>query len=96
MEEVIQRFPHLAEQISEILDDQSLTKCRNVGRSWKKLIDANDKMIDDKWTRICNIQGSSQGLTFVAKTGQDQVFQRILDKEADTGSSIRSNHRDKF
>ena len=41
MEEVISRFPHLAEKIVKDLDDQNLAKCREVGRSLKEIIDDN-------------------------------------------------------
>ena len=48
MEEVFLRFPHLAESLYENLDDQNLSKCREVGRSWNSFIDNNDLL----WTRI--------------------------------------------
>ena len=46
--EFIQRFPELAEGIFEILDDQSLTSCRLVEKSWKNLIDGRNY----PWERI--------------------------------------------
>ena len=36
------RFPHLAEQIFEELDNKSLTNSRVVGASWHNFIDARD------------------------------------------------------
>ena len=42
MEEVILRFPHLGRQIFEKLDNQSLSKCRIIGKTWKSFID-NEK-----------------------------------------------------
>ena len=38
IEEAVLRFPHLGEQIFEILDDQSLLKCQKVSRQWKVFI----------------------------------------------------------
>ena len=48
MEEVFLRFPHLAESLYENLDDQNLSKCREVGQSWKSFIDDNNLL----WIRI--------------------------------------------
>ena len=48
MEEVLLRFDHLAKHIFEISDNKTLTRCREVGRSWKNLIDYEDI----PWIRI--------------------------------------------
>ena len=48
MEEVFLRFSHLAESIFENLDNQNLSKCREVGQSWKSFIDGNTLV----WIRI--------------------------------------------
>ena len=48
MEEVLLRFDHLAKHIFEISDNETLTRCREVGRSWKNLIDYEDI----PWIRI--------------------------------------------
>ena len=48
MEEVFSRFPHLAESLFEKLDNQNLSKCLEVGQSWKFFIDYYNLM----WTRI--------------------------------------------
>ena len=37
-EETFLRFPHVAEQIFETLDIQSLSKCQEVGKSWQNFI----------------------------------------------------------
>ena len=37
-EETFLRFPHIAEQIFEILDIQSLSKCQEVGKCWQNFI----------------------------------------------------------
>ena len=48
MEEILLRFGHLAKHIFEISDNETLTRCREVGRSWKNLIDFEDI----PWIRI--------------------------------------------
>ena len=48
MEEVLLRFPHLAESVFEELDNQNLSKCLEVGHSWKLFIDYYNLV----WTRI--------------------------------------------
>ena len=40
MEEIIFRFPHLAEQIFEELDSQSLVKGKKTSRTWNEFIDS--------------------------------------------------------
>ena len=51
MDEVFLRFLHLAEQVFEPLDDESLLRSRLVARSWKNFIDYKDY----PWTRIQKI-----------------------------------------
>ena len=48
MNEVLTRFPHVGEQIFANLDDQNLTKCREVCDPWMTFLDS-EKFI---WTRI--------------------------------------------
>lgn len=48
MEEVFLRFPHLGESIFQNLDNQNLSKCLEVGQSWKSFIDCANLM----WIRI--------------------------------------------
>ena len=55
--ELILRFPHLAEAMFEILDDQSLTSCRLVEKSWKNLIDSKNY----SWERIVKRSNLEQG-----------------------------------
>ena len=77
---MILRFPHIAEQIFEKLDNKPLVDCRKVGRSWHKLID--DK--NYPWLRIVNIpsipQTSDTFLHVAARTGQAKIFDIILDE----------------
>ena len=39
MEEVVQRFPNISQQIFENLDNESLVLCREVCKAWKNCID---------------------------------------------------------
>ena len=39
LEETFWRFPHLAEQIFDEIDDQNLVKCREVNKWWQRFID---------------------------------------------------------
>ena len=52
MEETLIKFhgilPHIGEHIFEELDNQSLTKCREVCKSWKEIIDHKNI----PWNRI--------------------------------------------
>ena len=81
MEEIIVRFVHLAEQISEKLDNQSLAKCREAGRSWKKIIDAKKY----SWSRICNtpkyFTDGATHLQVAIRTGQAEMFETILEEK---------------
>ena len=48
MEEIVMRFPIIAQQILEQLDNQNLTKCREVDKTLSSSID-KDRLI---WTRM--------------------------------------------
>jgi hypothetical protein len=62
MEQIINiGVPHIGEQIFEELDNQSLTKCREVCNFWKKLID--NKNIP--WNRILMKFPSGEGMYIV-------------------------------
>ena len=78
--EFIQRFPELAEGIFEGLDDQSLTSCRLVEKSWKNLIDGRNY----PWERIVKKSDLEDGNTYLhlaAKYGQTEMFEKIFHKE---------------
>jgi ankyrin repeat protein len=47
MDEIFARFPHIGEQIYTELDDQTLTRCRQVCDSWRTFLD-NEKLL---WVR---------------------------------------------
>jgi len=82
MEDIIGRFPHIAKQIFEKLDNKSLTNCRVVSKSWQEFID-NRKLL---WIRIVEIptrKGKSTYLKLAFKTGQINVLKTILEKRRD-------------
>ena len=41
MEEVISRFPHIAEQIFEELDHYHFIQCKGIGQSWKNFMEGS-------------------------------------------------------
>ena len=78
--EIILRFPHIAEKIFEGLDDQSLTSCRLVEKSWKNVIDGRNY----PWERIVKKSNLKDGNTYLhlaAKHGQTEMFEKIFNKE---------------
>ena len=52
IEDLIERFPHIAEQIFECLDNKSLGKCREVVKSWQAFIDQRNL----PWKRIVKVE----------------------------------------
>ena len=81
MRELILRFPHVAEQIFQQLNNQDLAKSREVERLWQKFIDERNY----PWLCIVNIPTTLQnGDTYMhlaAQFGQTDMFEIILDKE---------------
>ena len=81
MEVLIKRFPHLAEQIFQKLDNENLVKSREVRLSWRNLIDERNYT----WIRIVNIptilKEQNTYLHLAAKNGQLEAF-RMIFKEA--------------
>ena len=82
--QIISRFPHIAEGIFEGLDDQSLTSCRLVEKSWKNLIDGRNY----PWERIVKKRNLEQrwehGNTYLhlaSKYGQPEMFENIFKEE---------------
>ena len=84
MEEVFLRFPHLAESLYENLDNQNLSKCREVGQSWKSFIDNNDLL----WIRIKKRYPLQNGST--AKK-EDSDSDSDSDKSKDCGNFCMSD-----
>ena len=81
MKDLILRFPHLAEQIFQQLDNKSLAKCREIERLWQKFIDERNY----PWLRIVNIPTilhyRNTYMHLAAQWGQTDMFEMILDKE---------------
>ena len=78
MECVISRFPYLAEQIFQKLNDQDLTKCLKLSRSWKKFIE-HEKFY---WIRIIvaishHIRLRRGSLEQLLKSSNGQVVKKI-------------------
>ena len=63
MEEVFLRFPHIGKQVFKQLNNENLTKCREISKSWEEFID-NQKL---PWIRLMK-KYLSVGLE------KDQVF----------------------
>ena len=81
-EELILRFPHLAERILEKLDNQSLVRCRFVGQSLKDLID--DK--NYPWKRIVQQKILKYGnslLHAAVESCQSEMFQKMFNEETE-------------
>ena len=80
---MIPRFPHLPEQIFQKLDNKSLSKCREVTKSWKDIIDRKNY----PWLRIVNIPTMlKKGNTYLhlaAEAGHIKAFKEVLDEKED-------------
>jgi hypothetical protein len=81
MEELILRFPHVAEQIFQQLDNKDLAKSRQVERLWLKFIDERNY----PWLRIVNIptilQDGDTYMHLAAQCGQMDMFEIIHEEE---------------
>ena len=81
LRDLILRFPHLAEQIFQQLDNEGLAKSRQVEKLWQKFIDERNY----PWLRIVNIPTILQyGDTYMhlaAQNGQTDMFEIILNEE---------------
>ena len=75
------RFPHLAKQILQKLDDEGMAKIREVEHLWQKFIDERDY----SWLRIVNIPtvlaNGNTYLHLAAEHGQIDAFKVILDED---------------
>ena len=84
MKIVMLRFPHLAEQIFQKLDNEGLAKSREVKQVWQTFIDQRDY----SWLRIVNIPYVlPKGNTFchlAAEHGQIDVFEMLLNEDNNT------------
>ena len=48
MDQLLSKFPHIAEDVFENLDDESLVRCKEAGRSLSSFMDEDSKF----WKRI--------------------------------------------
>ena len=73
------RFPHLAEQILQKLDNEGMAKSREVEKVWQKFIDERDY----PWLRIINIPTvlPNTYLHLAAENGQINAIEMILDED---------------
>ena len=82
MEIFVPRFSLVATLIFEKLDSESLRNCREVHKSWQKLIDDRNLL----W--ICNVnipkvlQYDFKYIHLVARIGQIKMFKRIFREES--------------
>ena len=78
MEEIILRFPHLAEKIFQKLANEDLAKSREVERLWQKFIGEKNYL----WLRIVDIptilQDGDTYMHLAAQYGQTDMFEMIL------------------
>ena len=74
MEIIALRFPHITDQIFELINNKSITKCREVEKTWLRFIDEDDL----PWKRILRKYPVEMGQTplhIAAMTGQLQKCQ---------------------
>ena len=95
MEEVFLRFPHLAESIFKKIRNQDLSKCCEVGQSWKTFIDYYNLMwirIKKKYplqnkdkARFATIKNCENYCTthlqLAALTGQTEIFKILFEEQ---------------
>ena len=90
MQDVIPRFPDLPEQIFQKLDNENLSKCREVTQSWKNIIDRKNY----PWLRIVNIPRMLKNtyLRLAAKYGQIEAFKEAFGEEEEKNIKNESFH----
>ena len=97
MECVISRFPYLAEQIFQKLNDQDLTKCLKLSRSWKKFIE-HEKFY---WIRIIILISADTNCSNFS--WRRDILEKLLDnldekvvKEIGAAACETRRHKDRF
>ena len=90
MRDIILRFPHLAEQIFQQLNNEDLVRCREVEKLWKEFIDERNY----PWLRIVNIptvlQNGNTYMHLAAQCGQTNMFEKLLSKE--DNKNVKNNY----
>ena len=88
MDETMQRFPHLIEQIIQKLDDKGLVKSREVSRRLQELVDTKEY----PWLRIVKIPTRMKYFNIshlAAEYGQFGMFKCILESEKKPSLELR-------
>ena len=84
MRVVMLRFPHLAKEILQKLDNKGMAKSREVEQFWKQFIDERDY----PWLRVVNIPSiltsGNNYLHLAAGHGQIDVFEMLLYEDKNT------------
>jgi hypothetical protein len=90
MEEIILRFPHLAGEIFQNLNNEGLVKSREGGRLWQKFIDDRNY----PWIRMVNIPTVLQnGMTYLhlaVRTRQIDVVEKIMKNSVEFGINLNA------
>ena len=90
METFITRFIHIANQVFDQLDNQSLKNSREISKSWKEFIDHKNL----SFIRIVKIPETLKKretyLHLAAKSGQLSIFEMILRNE-DIQNTVRND-----
>ena len=94
MEEIFQRFSHLAEQIFQNLKNEGLAKCREGGRFWQNFIDERNY----PWIRIVNIPTIlPHGWTYLhlaVRNGQIDMVEKIMKNSVEFGIDLNAKDSD--
>ena len=90
MEEIFQRFSHLAIQIFQNLNNEGLAKCREGGRFWQSFIDERNY----PWIRIVNIPTIlPHGWTYLnlaVRNGQIDMVEKIMKNSVEFGIDLNA------
>ena len=87
MEDQIFRFPHIAQQIFEQLDNESLANCREADRDWQYFINnenfykCKNKKLMLRYKKQSWSNRNMSPLHLAAATGQTQVVLDIIKEE---------------
>ena len=63
MEAMFWRFPHIGEQIVGLLENKSLAKCRDIGRSWMEFVD-DQRFYQDKINQTMDEKAKPYSMCF--------------------------------
>ena len=86
MEEVFSRFPHIGEDIFDLLDEKSLENCKKVCRIWKKFIDDPNQKL--KWIQEIK-ENEKNAVIRVSKTFEDIPLKDFMSGPKPKWSKLR-------